>query len=283
MNARAAAGSRPLRTAVVGHVEWTGIARVPRVPSAGEVSHADLVWEGPAGGGSVAAVRLAAAAGGTTFFTALGEDDEGRRAARILEDLNVRVLAAPRAGRTRRAVSLVDDTGERTTTTLGPRLQPSLDDPLPWSELASCDVVHFVAGDAGALKQAREARVLVVTTRESATLAASGVRADALAGSSADPAERYDPAALDGPPELLVMTEGRRGGRYRVRGGTEGRYRAAPPPGPEVDSYGMGDNFAAALAYALGAGSGPEQALAAAAVRAAECAATRGPYRLPAP
>lgn len=281
MNAGAAADGRALRTAVVGHVEWTSIARVSRVPSPGEVTHADTVWEGPAGGGSVAAVQLASVAGETTFFTALGDDEEARRTTRILERLNVRVLAAPRTGPTRRAVSLIDDSGERTTTTLGPRLQPSLDDPLPWSDLAACDVVHFVAGDPGALKQARAARVLVATSRESATLAASGVRPDAVAGSSADPAEQYEPTLHDCPPEVLVMTEGRQGGRYRLRGEPAGRYRALPPPGPEVDGYGMGDNFAAALAHALGTGAGAEEALAAAAERAAECAATRGPYRLP--
>ncbi|MFJ4918758.1 PfkB family carbohydrate kinase [Streptomyces sp. NPDC088725] len=266
---------------MIGHVEWTSIARIDRVPERGEVAHADVVWEGPAGGGAVAAVQLAALAGETTFFTALGDDDAARKTTETLGRLGVRVLPAHRAGPTRGALSLVDDSGERTTTTLGPRLQPALDDPLPWSTLASYDVVHFVAGAPEVLKQARAARVLVATSRELATVAASGVLPDALAGSAADPAERYEPGMLDAPPELLVFTEGRQGGRYHLRGDLAGRYPAVPAPGPEADSYGMGDNFAAALAHALGSGAGAEDALAAAAGCAALCAATRGPYQLP--
>ncbi|GHH87478.1 ribokinase [Streptomyces sulfonofaciens] len=272
---------RNLRTAVVGHVEWTSIARVARVPERGEVVHADVIWEGPAGGGAVAAVQMAALAGETTFFTALGDDDAGRRTVEVLGRLGVRVVTATRPGPTRAAVSLVDDSGERTTTTLGPRLQPSLDDPLPWAALAAGDVVHFVAGEPDVLRRARGARVLTATLRELAAVAASGVHVDALAGSAADPAERYDPALLDAPPDLLVLTEGRQGGRFRLGGSTEGRYRAVPAPGPEADSYGMGDNFAAALAHALGRGDSPMAALSAAAGRAARCAATRGPYDLP--
>ncbi|ATL85262.1 PfkB family carbohydrate kinase [Streptomyces malaysiensis] len=278
---RARDAGSAIRTAVVGHVEWTSIARVARVPERGEVVHADVVWEGPAGGGAVAAVQMAALAGGTTFFTALGNDAAARRTEDTLGRLGVRVVAATRTEATRGAVSLVDDTGERTTTTLGPRLQPSLDDALPWSDLAHCDVVHFVAGAPEVLKQARQARVLTATLRELAAVAASGIRVDALAGSAADPAERYDPALLDTAPGLVVRTEGRQGGTYLEASGAAGRYRAAPAPGPEVDSYGMGDTFAAALAHALGRTDLPAQALAAAAGHAARCAATRGPYHLP--
>jgi ribokinase len=278
---RALDAGSALRTVVVGHVEWTSIARVPRVPERGEVVHADVVWEGPAGGGAVAAVQMAALAGHTTFFTALGDDAAAQRTADILGRLGVRVVAATRTGATRGAVSLVDDTGERTTTTLGPRLEPSLDDALPWSDLGEYDVVHFVAGAPEVLKQARQARVLTATLRELAAVAGSGVRLDALAGSAADPAEEYDPALLGAAPGLVVRTEGRDGGQYLQAGGAAGRYQAVAAPGPEMDSYGMGDTFAAALAYALGHTDSPADALATAAGHAARCAATRGPYNLP--
>ena len=61
-----------MKVAVVGHVEWVEFARVPRVPEAGEIIHAQEVWAEPAGGGAVAAVQLARLGGACTFYTALG-------------------------------------------------------------------------------------------------------------------------------------------------------------------------------------------------------------------
>ena len=52
-----------MRVAVVGHVEWVEFARVERVPSPGEIVHALEAWEGPAGGGAVAAAQLALVGG----------------------------------------------------------------------------------------------------------------------------------------------------------------------------------------------------------------------------
>src|SRR5580704_3149877 len=121
------------RVAVVGHVEWVQFARVPHVPTAGEVMHAHDPFEEPAGGGAVAAVQLARLAGEAVLMSALGEDEHGRRSLMRLRALGVRVHAAARAGATRRAVTLVDDARERTITTFGPRLEPRGDDAqLPW-------------------------------------------------------------------------------------------------------------------------------------------------------
>jgi len=69
-----------MRTAVVGHVEWIQFARVERVPTAGEIVHAEETWEEPAGGGGVAAVQLFKLAGHCALYTALGDDDFGHRA-----------------------------------------------------------------------------------------------------------------------------------------------------------------------------------------------------------
>src|SRR5438132_4280654 len=118
--------------AVLGHIEWVQFAHVAAVPSAGSVVHGDDVFEEPAGGGAVAAVQLARLAGAATLFTALGSDEYGSRSRARLAELGVRVEAAERAAPTRRAITLLDDEGERTITTLGPRLQASGGDELAW-------------------------------------------------------------------------------------------------------------------------------------------------------
>jgi ribokinase len=273
----AAASGRP-RVAVVGHVEWTTIAGLEQVPAVGEVIHADPLWQGPAGGGAVAAVRLAELAGECAFFTALGDDDAGRRSRAALEERGVRVLAATRSGSTREAVSLVDGSGERTTITLGRRLQPAAADAHDWAQLASYDAVFFTAGDAAVLRRARLARVLVVTAREFGTVLESGVRVDALVGSGCDPAERCDPALLRRLPELVVSTEGHLGGVFSRGGEPARRYRPARVPGPLVDTYGVGDTFAAVLTYALATGATAGDALDLAARYGAACTARRGPF-----
>ncbi|MCC9305891.1 PfkB family carbohydrate kinase [Kitasatospora sp. RB6PN24] len=273
----AAPPGRP-RVAVVGHVEWTTIAGLDQLPTAGDVIHAEPLWQGPAGAGAVAAVRLAELAGRCAFFTALGDDRAGRRSRAELEHRGVRVLAAVRTEPTREAVSLVDRSGERTTITLGARLQPVVADPLDWGELAAFDAVFFTAGDAALLRRARRAGVLVVTAREFGTVLESGVRVDALVGSGCDPAERCDPALLRTPPDLVVSTEGGRGGVFSRCGRPPQRYRAARAPGPLVDTYGVGDNFAAVLTYALATGATAADALALAARHGAACTARRGPF-----
>src|SRR6478609_11113642 len=73
-----------MRVAVVGHVEWVELARVERVPAPGQIVHALEAWDGPAGGGAVAAVQLARLAGECLFLTALGDDALGHRAKREL-------------------------------------------------------------------------------------------------------------------------------------------------------------------------------------------------------
>ncbi len=74
------------------------------------------------------------------------------------------------------------------------------------------------------------------------------------------------------------FTEGVRGGHYSSRTGQSGRWQAAPAPGPQVDSYGCGDSFAAGFTYGLGAGYAVDDALALAARCGAYCATGYGPY-----
>jgi ribokinase len=268
----------PVRVAVIGHVEWVEFAPVDRVPAPGEIAHASATWEEPAGGGGVAVVQLLKLAGAATLFTALGDDDLGHRAKEELERLGARVAACFRSEKQRRAFTFVDAKGERTITTIGKRLEPRGDDPLPWAELDGADAVYFTAGDQGALRAGRKARVLVATSRVLNEVAGAKVSIDALVGSARDPAERYTPGALDPPPRLVVATRGADGGEFQEAGGTRGTFPAAPVPGPVADAYGCGDSFAAGLAFGLGAGLDVPEALALAARCGAAELAGRGAF-----
>ena len=96
------------------------------------------------------------------------------------------------------------------------------------------------------------------------------MRLDLLTGSATDPGERYE-GGLDA--GLVVGTEGARGGLA-----AGGRYEAAPPPGPIVDTYGAGDSFGAALCFALARGDDLQAALALAARAGAAVITGRGPF-----
>ena len=266
-----------MRVAVVGHVEWVTFARVPDVPLAGDIVHASETWELPGGGGAGAAVQLAKLAGDCLFITALGDDEIGHRAAEELETLGVTVAVAWRDGPTRRAFTHVDATGERTITVLGDRMAPLADDELPWNELAGVDALYFTAGDAGALRAAREAAVLVATTRTGDALKA-GVQLDALVGSALDPSETYRRGDLEPEPAFVVRTEGAAGGSFETVTGEAHRFEAPRLSSDVVDRYGAGDSFAAGLAFALARGDGTEGAIEFAARCGAAALTGRGPY-----
>lgn len=266
-----------MRVAVVGHVEWVDFVRVERLPAPGEIVHAIDAWAEPAGGGGVAAVVLAALAGECTLFTALGDDALGRRSAAELRGHGVRVEAAVRPEPQRRALTHVDDTGERTITLLSHKLVPRKDDPLPWAELAEYDAVYFTGGDPAALRAARVARSLVATARELTTLVEAEVQLDALVRSGRDPGETYEEGWLDPPPRIAVATEGSEGGLV-TEGGDVRRYAAADLPGPVSDMYGAGDSFAAGLTYGLGAGLSLQETLDLAARCAALALTRHGAY-----
>ena len=238
-----------MKCAVVGHVEWIEFAAVERVPLPGEIANAHETWEQAGGGGGVAAVQLSLLADSVSFFTALGADELGRRAKLELEDRGIEVHATFVETPQRRAFTFVDETGERTITTIGQRLGPrGHDDTLPWHELAGCDAVYFCAGDADALLLARRGRVLVATARVLSTLVRASVEIDALVGSGKDESERYHAGDLEPEPHLVVTTSGALGG-WAQPGGP---FTAGPRPSVVVDTYGAGDCFAAGLAFALG-------------------------------
>jgi len=227
-----------MKVAVVGHVEWIRFARVERHPAAGEIVHSTEEWEQAGGGGGVAAIQLALLADEAHLFTALGDDELGRLSRAELEERGVHVHAAVDPRTQRWAFTHVDEVGERTITTVGPKQRPSgSDDRLPWHELEEMDAVLFIAGDAEALRWARRARVLTATAREIDVLRRGAVQLDALIGSGEDEAELYHPGDLDPEPHLVVTTSGSLGGWMQPGG----PFIAAPVPGPREDTYGCGD------------------------------------------
>jgi ribokinase len=271
-----------MRVAVVGHVEWVTFGLVDRVPRAGEIVNTSETWDEPAGGGAVAAVQLAKLAGGCDLFTAVGDDETGELSERGLTSLGLTVHAAIRDDTTRRAVALIDHGNERTIVTLGERLEPRGADPLPWDRLDGADVAYVTAGDPEAFAAARKARLMVVTSRALAGLAASDVMPDVLVGSARDQAEAFDPGAIASPTTLYVRTAGLAGGTWE-RDGESGRWKSPSlteddDPDTPADAYGAGDSFAASLAYALAAGLEIPQAIKLAARAGSACASGRGPY-----
>ena len=246
-------------------MEWTEFVLVDAVPAPGHIAHSTDSWAEPAGGGAVMAVQMARLSGGCDFFTGLGDDELGHRSLERLTALGVTVHAEW-FETTRRAVVHVDRHGERTITTIGPKLRPH--GPLPCEGV---DTVFFVAGEPEALRSARAARFLAATTREVPTLLEAAVRLDLLVGSGNDPGEVYEGGLDVG---LLVQTDGARGGTAN-----DHRYEAASLAGPIADTYGAGDTFGATLCFALGRGDDLDAALAVAARESAEVLMLRGPYR----
>src|SRR5436305_273222 len=267
-----------MRMAVVGHVEWVEFVRGDHLPHAGEIVHGSDSFEEPAGGGAVAAVQLARLAGTAELFTALGDDAHGSRSRERLGELGVRVEAATRDEPTRRAFTFLDAHGERTITTIGDRLEPRGEDPLPWANLAGADGVYLTAGDRDAVRAASEARVLVASPRAGRDLADAEVKLDALVFSDLDELETAFARALEPRPALLVATRGAGGGRFETADGRSGTWTVVPLPGPIADAYGCGDSFAAALTFGLASGQDPAAALELAARAGATCMTGRGPY-----
>ena len=138
-------------------------------------------------------------------------------------------------------LALVDPARERTLYVVGENQAPAATDALPWDDLAGMDGCYFT-GMTRPRSCSPAARVLVVTARRFEALAASGVRADALVGSGRDRGEQYDLSRLEQRPEHVIVTGGSQGGSG---------YKAAPVPGPVVDTYGAGDTFVAGVLFGL--------------------------------
>ncbi len=262
-----------MRVAVIGHVEWIRFAHVERVPERGGIAHSTDEWEEVGGGGAVAAIQLSLLADEAHFFTTFGDDELGRRSRAELDGRGVHVHALVVQRPQRWAFTHVDESGERTITTVGPKLRPrGHDERLPWHELEGMDAVFFVAGDVDALTHARRAKVLTATSRELDTLRRAAVELDAVIGSGGDDSERYHAGDLDPAPKLVVTTSGALGGWLQPGG----PYTAATVPGEIVDTYGAGDSFAAGMTFALASGLDAADAVAFAARCGAAALTGRG-------
>lgn len=241
------------RVAVVGHVEWVMHVR-GRLPAPGRISHHPGVLDEVGGGGAVAAVQVARLGARCLFLTAVGDDILGSRVVADLRALGVEIRAARRPVPHTRALSAAAPDGDRAIAVLGTPLHPQVEDDLGWDDLADCDAVYVTGRDPATLRPARRAPVLVLAARRWRLLAElPNVRPDVIVGSAHDPDEVVDHTRVPAPAAAEIWTEGAAGGRWSA-GGTHGRWTAASPPGPDVDSYGCGDCFAAGVTVGLARG-----------------------------
>jgi ribokinase len=235
--------------AVVGHVEWVDFVAVDRYPARGQVVHAREASTRAGGGGVVAAIVLAGLGAEVDFFCALGRDANGEAAAAELRSRGVGLQAGWRPPPTRRVITFLEDTGERSIITIGDRLEPLGSDELDWDRLADADGVYVTAGDAGAIARARAAAALVATPRAREGLEGDGVSIDALIYSASDEDESDWARRMEAQTRVMVETEGPRGGRWW--GAETGTWPPVPLPGPPRDDYGCGDSFAAGFTFGL--------------------------------
>lgn len=264
---------------VVGHVEWVEFALVGHAPAPGEIVVARDTFADVGGGGGVAAVHLAQLSGtAPRLLTAVSSDELGDRALERLAELGVSAHAARREGPQPRAVAALSDDGQRTITVLAPPIGPRGSDVLPWNVLSGLDAVLLTAGDDGARYAARSAPLVVATAQALAGHEDASIRLDALVLSAADAGHAGLVARLARPPELVIATDGARGGSWTASDGSTGRWAPAPVPAPVVDEFGAGDAFVAALTLALGDGLGLDDGLRYAAQAGALALTGRGPY-----
>ena len=269
------AAARMTRFAVVGHVEWIEFGRFTHVPEPGEIIDAAEWFSEAAGSAAVVAVQLAKLSGDVDFFTALGEDERGRRARARLQELGVRVHAAPRDAMQRWGFVHLTDDGERTISIVGERHAPVGDDDLPWERLDGCDAVFVSGGDAAAMRQAPGARSCWSPRRAPSNrwTASASTRSSVPARTSSN---RSTPTRStwisSSPPRARRAAPGR---RVSNAGG-----RSSPPScrARSLTSTARATRSPAGVTYGLGAGLSIDDTLAFAARAGAANLTGRGPY-----
>ena len=265
-----------LKFAVIGHVEWVNFIKVDYFPKAGLITHSKRSLEMPAGGGAVIAKTLSEITNGEVhFFTSLGNDFYGNQTKKIFEGMGINLHIAWRNSPTRKGVSLVDNSGERSITIIGDRLAPSSKDNLNWHLLNQMDGIFITAGDKEIFKIARSCQTLCSTPRAGIkTINESQIFLDALIGSNLDPDEFFSLSDLINIPKLIIKTEGKDGG-FLIPGG---RYKAIHNKSPIVDSYGCGDSFAAGIIFGLASRWDIDKTVKLGTLLGSNCIKNFGPY-----
>ena len=265
------------RIGVVGHVEWVLFGYADAPPVAGEIIHFREPFEEPAGGGAVVAIALARAGARVVFCTALAKDTEGAATRMRMAEEKVDLRVGVRGGRQARAMTILDESGDRTIIVSQPNAYPRADDELGWSDLESCAAVYATCGEPSAIVEARRSPILVCSARQLSALIESGVKADVVIGSLSDRGEQIDFRILGTHAKAIVLTDGERGGRW-LSTDDSGLWERQPLPGDRADTYGAGDTFAAGLTHGLGCGLGMHEAIEVAARWGAAAVCQRGPY-----
>ena len=265
------------RVAVVGHVEWVDFVPVEHFPAPGEILHAHDSFARAGGGGSVVAVALARLGAEVDFFCALGDDRLGHDADERLRGHGVHTHVAWREEPTRRAVTLLDDGGERTIITLGERLAAAgVSDQLEWSRLRRCRrrVLHR-----GRRRRARACPPGPDRGRLAAgsSCAGAGRRRRSTRSSTAPATRGRASGRAASRPACGCCSPPRAAAGGRWWGESEGRWEAVAPPGEPRDAYGCGDSFAAGVAFGLAEGVSVAEAAALGARCGARCLTEAGP------
>ena len=265
-----------LNFAVIGHVEWINFLKVDSLPKAGLISHAKSSFEMPAGGGGVIAKTLREITHGDVhFFTSLGNDFYGGQTKEIFEKMGIKLHVAWRKSPTRKGFSLVDNTGERSITIIGDRLNPTSKDNLNWNLLKEMDGIFITAGDEDIFRKSRTCPILCSTPRVGIeTINNSKVFLDALIGSNLDPNEIFSTSDLTNTPQVIIKTEGKDGGILFPGG----RFEAEHNDSPIIDSYGCGDSFAAGIIFGLASKWSIEKTVKLGTVLGKNCIGNFGPY-----
>ena len=266
-----------IKLAVIGHIEWVTFISQNQLPKAGIISHVKNYMEKPAGGGAVTAIKLASLSNNKVdFFTALGKDEFGKKSFQILTKYNLNVYASWKDIPTRKGISIVDQKGDRAISIIGKRIQPSINDDLPWEKLKNYDGIFVTATDSKTLKESRQARKVVATPRLGLeVINHSNIQLDALIGSGLDPQERFQESELKVNPIIRIATEGDKGGKYWPGE----RFKAIDLKKAAIDSYGCGDSFAAGVTAGLASGFDIKSAIFLGTKLGADCATYFGPYK----
>ncbi len=266
---------------VVGPVAWDRVLHVPRLPPSGGFVQAGEVSERPGGSGANTAIALASTGAAVHMVGYVGDDEPGARLRAVLDvaGVDLRFLHV-RRGHTSEVVILVEPSGERAMIGVWPDLLATV--PVPTSDIARGDVVHFAAWHEEFLPAMTDlaSRGVTVATVPPPSLAHS-LPATYLLGSETQYGEREPVDGLfstGGRLRAMVVTRGADGVVVCDRDGSVTHPAQHVRP---VDTTGAGDAFAAGFLRQLADGGTLSEATTAGIAWAS--AAVQSPASIPPP